>query len=281
MIKECFAAFGSAARDLVKRPAALVLFASLYLLVLIACYEFIAIGVGSVALVVSAITALVAPLALILLQTAIARFASDESGVGGLAAWSLKNFWKVLLVSIPWIALSILAIYLFFKWQVHIDASNTAAVRPIVTHGPSAGSQPIPLRWPEIILAACRIFVLGVLLPLAMVHFWIASARARFGDVLKSSLRMLARAWSARSIVVYSLGMLFFGVVPYFLIFQRTQVANGWLELFMFGLRLFLAFLFSLLGWVSTISALRRISFDTREVETVRPDEGLAAPETA
>jgi hypothetical protein len=280
MIKECFAAFGSAARDLVKRPAALVLFALLYLLVLIACYEFIATSVGSVALVVSAIAAIVAPLALILLQTAIARFASDESGVGGLATWSLKNFWKVLLVSIPWIALSILASYLFFKWQTHFDASNTAAVRPIVTHGPSAGSQPIPLRWPEIILAACRIFVIGVLLPLAMVHFWIASARSRFGAVLKSSLRILARAWSARSIVVYSIGMLFFGVVPYFLIFQRTQVANGWLELFMFGLRLFLAFLFSLLGWVSTISALRRVSFDTEEVETVNRSE-LAAPEMA
>jgi hypothetical protein len=114
-----------------------------------------------------------------------------------------------------------------------------------------------------------------------MVHFWIACARFCFSAALGRSLRIVSQAWSARAIIVYTIGLIFFAVVPYFLIFTRTQVKNGWLELFVFGLRLIFAFLFSLLGWVATISALRRISFDTREVERVRPDEGLAAPETA
>jgi hypothetical protein len=46
--------------------------------------------------------------------------------------------------------------------------------------------------------------------------------------------------------------------MPYFILFTRTSVSNGWTELLLFGLRLVLAFVFTLWGWTITLGALAR-----------------------
>ncbi len=51
---------------------------------------------------------------------------------------------------------------------------------------------------------------------------------------------------------------------PYFLLFTRTGAKGEWTELTLFGLRLVLAFLFTLLGWVLTMRALAIQAGDAR-----------------
>ncbi|HYY41131.1 MAG TPA: hypothetical protein VE775_00275, partial [Pyrinomonadaceae bacterium] len=50
------------------------------------------------------------------------------------------------------------------------------------------------------------------------------------------------------------------GVIPYFLLFTRTGAKGEWTELTLFGLRLALTFLCTLLGWVLTMRALAQPS---------------------
>jgi hypothetical protein len=66
------------------------------------------------------------------------------------------------------------------------------------------------------------------------------------------------RAFSARSLLTYGVGMIVFALVPYFLITKRTPVESNTLELLLFGARILLAFSLMLFGWVMTMTALAR-----------------------
>ncbi|MDQ5838240.1 MAG: hypothetical protein M3379_15790, partial [Acidobacteriota bacterium] len=64
--------------------------------------------------------------------------------------------------------------------------------------------------------------------------------------------------FSAQSIFIYAVGLFVFGLMPYFIIYTRTPVSNGWAELIIFAVRLALAFVFTLWGWTITLGALAR-----------------------
>jgi hypothetical protein len=61
-------------------------------------------------------------------------------------------------------------------------------------------------------------------------------------------------------VVTYTIGFIFFAVVPYFLVVTKTSVASAWLDITLLALRLVLAVLFSLVGWVVTVAALGKLS---------------------
>jgi hypothetical protein len=273
MIKESFAAIGISARELFKSPGAFGLFTVLYALLLLVSYLFISTGVGTVTqLGLTFGAALVAPLIFLLIQAAAARFATGESSAVQLLVWSLKNFWKVLVVSVPVIGILLLVGFLLGKAQAHLPAPENAPPHPpLLPASPMRANIPPPTSWQEILFASLRLLLFGMIIPLVGIHFWIALARSSFGTALKHTFGIIARALSARSILTYAIGMIFFGLMPYFLIFTRTSVKNGWLELIIFGARLALAFLFTLAGWLITVQALGMIA-DTREPVSVPAD---------
>lgn len=258
MIRESFAAVGNSVRDTLKNPVAVGVFAVLYLLFLVACYMFISTGVGTVfQLALTAIAVVAAPLLFMILQAAGAKFATGETGAGQVIKNGVKDFWKVLLISIPLIGLVVLSAYLFAKLQNYFAAS--APSHPLVPSGPSRIAAPAQLRWQEVLLTSIRLLVFGIFLPLLSMHLWLSVARRGLLGALKNSFGVIGRAFAGRSVLIYSIGLVIFGVVPYFLLFTRTPVKNGWLELFIFGVRLLLVFLFTLIGWLATFRALNSL----------------------
>jgi hypothetical protein len=118
----------------------------------------------------------------------------------------------------------------------------------------------MPLRWTSVLFTTLRFFLLGIVLPLAGVHLWIAVAHQGLWGAVRKILAVLARALAPQPVLIYTVGLLVFGLLPYFLIFTRTPIKNGWAELLIFGLRLALAFVLTLWGWIITVGALARTS---------------------
>ncbi len=98
------------------------------------------------------------------------------------------------------------------------------------------------------------------MLPLVAAHLWLSAARDGLGATLKALHRVVGRAFAARSVLVYALGLFVFGLTPYFVIYTRTSFSNGSAELLIFGLRLAIAFALTLTGWVIMLGALARVT---------------------
>jgi hypothetical protein len=277
MIKNSLAAFGRATRDLFKRPGALLVLSAFYLLTLACVYYFFATGVADTTQLVStALTAVAAPLLFFVLQAGVAHHAVGAEGAGALARRALRDCWKILLVSLPLAALGVGLCYLLDWLQEHLPKPD-AAPPPVVV---SRGTQPpAPLRWQDVLVSTLRLLGFGFALPLMAARLWLSVA----GDGLKATVkrfhRVVAAAFAPRSVLVYAVGVVFFGLLPYFVVFTRTPLQNGWAELSVFGLRLALAFALTLWGWAITLAALAAAR-PTREEEAPAEESSTAGGET-
>lgn len=263
MFRNAFAATGAAARELIKNWGALALLNLLYAALLASVYLFVTTREASAfQLIITALAALAAPVLFFLLQAAgVASFDGAGARLTSTLRRALRDFWKIFLISLPLILLAVLIVYLTNKLHAYFAAvdPNAAPPPPALTPvRPFDGPRPAPMRWSAALISALRLLLLGVALPLAAIHLWISVAREGLGATLKKSLRILARALAPQSVLIYVVGLIFFGLMPYFLIFTRTPVSNTWLELIIFGLRLALAFVLTLWGWVVTIGALEK-----------------------
>lgn len=262
MLKNSLVAIGHAARTLLRSWGALSLLHLLYAALLASAYLFFATKEATAAqLVLTALFALLAPLLFFILQAAIAAYAQGELRAASLVRRALADFVKLLLVSLPVVALAVLVVYLLDKLQARFPVVETEAARTSLASYPQTPPPP-PLRWQDVLLASLRLALLGFVLPLAGVHLWLSVARDGLKATLKSAHRVVARAFAPQSVLVYALGLFVFGLMPYFLIFTRTPVKNAWGELLIFGFRLALAFVFTLWGWTITLGALARLNND-------------------
>lgn len=267
MIKNAFRAIGDATRSLFRNWRVLLVVVVLYALLLAAVYYFFKTGVANVwQLVVTAATFALAPLLAFALQAAVAHNAQGDAGAGAVLRRTLRDFLKVLLVSIPLAALAVLFVYLLYKLEVYLpEAANVPSVpRPL------GGPQPMPLRWQDVLLSSLWMLLLGIVLPLVAATMWLSVARDGLKSTLKRAHRVAAHALAPQSVIVYAVGLFVFALMPYFVIFTRTPVKSAWAELLLFGLRLALAFLLSLVGWAVTLGALARLT----------PEPAAVVPET-
>lgn len=283
MIKDSLKAVGGSARDLFGDRGGLALLNALYLLLLASVYLFFSTGVANAwQLVVSAATALAAPLLFLVLQAAAANSAvGGRAGFVALLRRALRDFLKVLLLALPVVALAVGLFYLL-GWLEGPPKPEAAAATP-TTFGPSGvspGPKPEPLRWREAVFSSLWILSLGVFVPLVAAHLWLSAARAGLGATLKGIHRVVGRAFAPRSLLVYVVGMFVFALMPYFVLFTRTPVSNGWAELALFGLRLALAFVFTLWGWTITLGALARVTPPATAAIEGAAVEGAATDET-
>jgi hypothetical protein len=262
MIKDAFTAIGGATRELLTNWGALAVLTALYGALLFSIYWFFATGVATAwQLALSAILALLAPLLFFVLQAAVANHAEGAARAGEVLRRAARDFWKLLLVSLPLIALAALVYYLLNKLQARFPVPAEDLSRVIPTGaGPRAAPPPLPLRWQAVTFSALRLLLLGVLLPLAGIHLWLAIARDGLVGALKSLHRVIGRAFAPRSALVYGIGLFLFGLMPYFVIYTTTPIKNGWAELILFGLRLLIAFILTLWGWAITFGALARVT---------------------
>lgn len=198
---------------------------------------------------------LLIPVLFFVLQTMGVEYVNGEGKFSEWLARVGREFWKPLLISLPVIALTWLAI-----WGLNtLDTTLTAGIRDAAA---SAGTDAAYKAGEERIKTLALTFtvvsalILYFLVPLFSIHLWIATLRDGFKQTLKGIFRVLYRAFAPRSVLTYLLGFVVFGVLPYYIITMRTPIKSPWLDLTVLGGRIALALLVALIGWVVTVGAL-------------------------
>ena len=257
MIRTVFSTIGSSFRTLVRFWRALIIFLLVYAAMLGAVYLFFA-GRETTTLqfLFNVLLALAAPVLFFVLQTMAVRFTNTQGHAKTLTVGALREFWKLLLVSLPLIAVVGLLVYLLA--QIKVGADQT----PLIPAPPRAAvAKPAPpLQWQAVAIASIQYLLICLILPLSLIHQWITTARDGLKAGIKGSLRSIGRALAPGSVLIYMIGFVFFGVLPYILLFNKTQVSSTWLDIGLLGGRLLLAVLLSLVGWVVTLGALAQIT---------------------
>jgi len=204
----------SAARSLLRNRRSVLLMLAVYAGLLAAIYLFVSTREATVSqLVLTLVTVVAAPVLFFVLQAAIVNPSSR-----GL----IKRSAKLLGVTTPMIALTVLAMYGLNKIQTHPT---------IVTTG--------------------RYLALAVIAPLLLVQLWIAVS-----DGGLRIRRVFRRAFAPQSVFVYACGFLVFAVVPYLLLQKTMPSSRPWLEVSLLVTRLGISALLMLIGWVLTVRTL-------------------------
>lgn len=269
MTKNVLSSIFAAARDLVRHPLAFALLVALYLALIAACFFFITTREATLwQLTLTLASALGVPLLFFIVQAAGASYAVGERSPAGLLKRTARSFLKVLAVSIPLIMFAVLSVYLLNKLEKRVQLTPEERARAeYATSAPDeeeagstseAAKPKPPVRWKYLFVSALRLLVLGVFLPLAAMHLWLVATRDGLKAAIVNSPRLIARAFSARSMLTYGVGMIVFALIPYFLITKRTPVSSNTFELLIFGARILIAFTLMLFGWVMTMTALAR-----------------------
>lgn len=255
MLKTIFNSLTASIRNLFGNWQALGLILLIYFALLLSVYSSLLLKESSIMqLLVTLLLVLLIPVLFFALQALSVSYANAGLLSRGYVSTALRSFWKLLLLSLPLLLLAWLVEWLLSK----IDVTTSAAIREAARRTTRAGAEPASINWLAAAVTTVRFLLLGLVLPLIAIQLWIVAVRESFADVFKNLGRCLARAFAPRSLLTYLIGLLFFGVIPYFLFFTRTPIKSAWLEMVVFGARLALAFLFVLFGWVITLGALSK-----------------------
>lgn len=267
MLTETFHSIATATRKVFTNWRAMLLLAIVYAALLAALYFFVAVREASVGQVVlTFVLAILAPLLFFVLQAMVASN-TNEAVAGSLLRRSLFSFWKLILISLPLIALAVLIAYLLSKaqshWGIGVNNPDDAELSRRITT--AANAHPArPINWKVALLSTVRYLTFGLVLPLAAIHLWLATEHEGLLAAIRRIATHLARAFAPRSILIYIAGFVVFAVVPYFLLFRTTPTKHAWLEVSLFVVRLLVVFLLTLFGWVITVRALGQSSTNPR-----------------
>lgn len=269
-------AMGGAARRLFGNWRALLILLFLYAALIASLYFFIAVREASVWQVLATfLLALIAPAIFFIIQTIGVRYVEDDVRTRDLLRGSVRDFWKLLVVTVPLILLAWLIAYLFSKFQVAAPAVVSEAAGAAAAARPPARIASEAFSWKEVILTTLRFLILGLVLPLMAIHLWIAAARRGFAGAFRTIKHVMAAALAPGAVLIYGIGLLLFGVIPYFLITTNFSRGGAWTEVSLLGGRLLLASLFMLCGWIITLGALSILSPE-RTRDRVIPEQAEA-----
>lgn len=275
MLRRIFHSLASAVRLLLRDWRALIVLFVLYLAMLGAIYLFFVTREATVGqLILSLLLALAAPVLFLIIQTMAARYGSQGEHAWKLFVGSLRDFWKLLVIAIPLILIAVLAIYLFGKFDKSAPvAAVSEAVRSVPAASRRVAPKPQPVSWQTVATTTLEYLLFCLVLPLAAIYLWTQTARDGLTQTFRRSPRILARAFTPQSVLAYALGFVFFAVIPYFLIVPTTHLANPWLEAGLLVMRLLVAALFSLIGWVVTVGALGNLKTSNDSERIARAGE--------
>jgi hypothetical protein len=257
MLSETFHSIVTAGRKVFTNWRAMFLLAIVYAALLAALYFLIAIREASIGQVVLTFAlAILAPVLFFVLQSMVASPA-NEATAGSLLRRSLASFWKLILITLPLIALAVLIAYLLAKAQNRFGVSvGDAAANTSQRLAESSKPPARPINWKVALFSTIRYLCFGLVLPLAAIHLWLATVRDGLGAAIRRVATLLSRAFAPQSVLIYVAGFLIFAVAPYFLLFRTTQTKHAWLELSLLVARLIVVFALTLLGWTITVRAL-------------------------
>lgn len=249
MIRDIFESIGAAARKVFSNWAVVLIALLIYEALLAVVYLFIVTGEATMVDVL--LTVLVLPVAAVFLFFMVQALGVSyvRIGVGPLYQLkrALRDCWKILVVSLP--------VMLLIGLVIHFsDAAQVRLIRQVYEQDPPSGQWKIQaLQW-------TRYALLYFLLPLISIHLWIAAVREGVGGAFKGVGRVLATAFSPRSIIIYLIVGVVFGAVAWQLFNTRIRVEDAWYELWVFGARLMIALIVVFLGWFIAVGSLAEMT---------------------
>ena len=252
------------ARATLTNLRALAMFAGLYALLLVTFYIFIATREATFLQVLITCAVLVLmPAEFFVLQSAIVEHART-----GKFSWRqiFRGAIKLFIATIPVVVIALVFWALIDKFQLHYPAPKAALAESL-----RGAPKPQPLHWPTVIFATIRFLLFAIALPLATIHLWIRVAR---GDVrtlfsggaeatVKRIGRWLARAFASDSVLMYALGAILFAFIPYAILFIKISPKGTKTDFAVFIAQVLIAFCFSLIGWIVTVTALSKLNTQT------------------
>jgi hypothetical protein len=260
MLTETFQSIVAATRNVFSNWRPMLLVALIYASLLAALYTFVVVKEASmVQVVLTFVLALAAPLLFFLLQSMIVGGIAGEGQMplSSLLKRSLADLWKLIVVTLPLIALAILIGYLLMKAQARLGATLPDAAAELPRRMAAGAREAArPIDWKAAALSTVRYLLFGLVLPLAAIHIWLATARDGLGSAIKRVGGIMGRAFSPQSVLTYAVGFIVFGIIPYFILFKSTTSSRAWLEISLLVTRLTAVFALSLFGWVITVKAL-------------------------
>jgi hypothetical protein len=231
MYSQSFTAIFSAACSLLRNRRALLLMIGAYAGLLFAIYLFVSTREATIfQLILTLVAVIAAPALFFVLQAISVSYTSSASR--GL----LKKTLKLVAVSVPLIALTLLTIYGLNKVQTH-----------------------------PTIVTAVRYLWLAVVTPLLAIQLWIAGSSSALRAVIKNLRKVLSATFAPQSMFVYTCGFLVFAIVPYYLLQGKIQTQHASLEFSVLILRVGASALLILLGWVTTVGAISILSQPTAQ----------------
>lgn len=256
-LKEIF----GAVRKLLRHWRVMAVLAAVYAALLASLFLFVATKEATIWQVwLTLIFAALAPALFFLLQAMIVNYARGEVHLLALLRRSFGDSSRLALASLPLALLAVVIVYVLNKF-------HPAPMAYTAPRQPSLNSIP-QLQWSQLIWTTARLLLFSVALPLAAIHLWNAIIRDGLVRGLKSAPHHLARAFAPSAVLIYATGIIFFGLIPYLLLFTRTPAAKPSVEFGIFITRLLLVFLFTLYGWVLTFDALSNVS-NVKNQETI------------
>ena len=218
----------SALRLLFKSRRALAVIVFAYAGLIGAIYLFVSTREATIfQLILTAFVALLAPALFFLLQAVSVSYANDPTP--GVKA--MKDCLKLLVVSVPVLALTFTALYGLNKIHTAVTA-----------------------------ITAVRYLLAAVVAPLLVIQLWVVTSDGGLRSALKSVRRVVVKTLAPQSMFVYAIGFLFFAVAPYVMLSKTISIERAWLEWSFLIARLLLSALLILLGWVTTVGALSIMS---------------------
>jgi hypothetical protein len=227
MFVEAMRAEVAAIRLLFRNKSMLLLLLLLYGALLFAGYLFVSTREATVTqLAVTLASVVVAMVSMVALVAVSVSYVSNTGVKKIFADWM-----RIFAVSLPVVIVTRITVYVVSRFNSHVTT-----------------------------VVAARYLLVGVVAPLIAIQLWIAASRAGLGSTLRDFRQIAVRALGPQSVFVYTSGLLFFAVAPYFLIFHTTQMERTWLEVLLLVARLSLSALLILFGWVTTIGTLSVLS---------------------
>jgi len=265
MLTDTIRSITNATRNVFRSWRSMLLISAVYALLLALLYFFVAIKEATIAQVTLTFAFAVAvPLLFFLLQAMIAsagaNAVSDDNAPAGVSLTlrrALGSFWKLLLVTLPLIALAFFIAYLLTKAQNRFGTTLPEAVTPSrLAETARSAHPPRPINWKIALFSTIRYLLFGLVLPLATIHLWLATAREGLLSAIRRVVALTARAFAPRSVLIYVIGFVIFAVIPYFILFRTTQTKHAWIEIALLVTRLVVVFALTLFGWTITVRAL-------------------------
>jgi hypothetical protein len=252
----------AATRRLLKQWRVMALLAAVYASLLGALFLFVATKEATRWQVMwTLVFAALAPVLFFLLQAMIVNYAHGEIKAATLLRRSFRDSCRLALASIPLALLIVLFTYLlnrshsYTMFELPFSRSTQQTWPAVQAYLPSV-NQPLTLSWSQLALSTLRLLVFAIILPLGAIHLWGETSRDGLLAALKKLPRNLSSAFAPRSALVYSFGLVIFGLIPYLLLFTHTPASDPWVAFSFFVARLLLVFVFTLYGWVLTMNAL-------------------------